>query len=158
MVPRGTKGSVRLDAVEGPLDNPEAIYDLKSGGAKLTPERIEEIRKHPPGGGHEREIRGGQVKARATEQFATRRLLPSLPGFGANGRLLYRRPLGDLLCGCYFEDSSFDKSSFTVHAFVLPLYVPTDQLHLTFGSGWVPDLAPGGTTLESEKSRLARLS
>jgi len=47
--------------------------------------------------------------------------------------LLYRYPLGDLLCGCYFEDSGFDKNSFTVHAFVLPLYVPTDEIRLTFG-------------------------
>jgi hypothetical protein len=39
------KGSIRLDVVEGPLDNPKAIFDYKFGGAKLTPERILQIRQ-----------------------------------------------------------------------------------------------------------------
>jgi hypothetical protein len=43
-----TRGSVRLDVVEGPLDNPAAIYDLKTGSAQLTPERIQQIRSHLP--------------------------------------------------------------------------------------------------------------
>ena len=59
--------------------------------------------------------------------------MPSLPGFHAKGRLLYRRPLEDLLKACYFEDSGFEKNSFTVAAFVLPLYVPADHVHMTFG-------------------------
>ena len=32
---RGTPGSVCLDVVEGPLDNPTSIYDLKTGSAKF---------------------------------------------------------------------------------------------------------------------------
>jgi hypothetical protein len=51
VVPRGTKGSVRLDAVEGPLDNPVAVFDLKTGNAKLTADRITEIRRHLPNEG-----------------------------------------------------------------------------------------------------------
>jgi hypothetical protein len=44
------KGSVRLDVVEGPLDAPKAIYDLKTGSAQLTPDRISQIQSHlPPG-------------------------------------------------------------------------------------------------------------
>jgi hypothetical protein len=50
LVPRGTPGSVRLDVVEGPLNNPTAIYDLKTGSATLTPARIQQIQSHLPGG------------------------------------------------------------------------------------------------------------
>jgi len=50
VVPRGTPGSVRLDVVEGPLTAPTAVYDLKTGGATLTPARIQQIQQHVPGG------------------------------------------------------------------------------------------------------------
>jgi hypothetical protein len=39
------KGSIRLDVVEGPLNNPAAIYDYKFGTAQLTPSRIDRIRR-----------------------------------------------------------------------------------------------------------------
>jgi RHS repeat-associated protein len=39
------KGSIRLDVVEGPVDNPTAIWDYKFGGAELTPERVQQIRQ-----------------------------------------------------------------------------------------------------------------
>jgi hypothetical protein len=49
-VPRGTPGSVCLDGVEGAVIRPSAIYDLKTGAARLTPARIRQIRRHlPPG-------------------------------------------------------------------------------------------------------------
>jgi len=44
----GTPGSVRLDVVEGPLANPTAGYDLKTGGASLTPSRVQQIQSHLP--------------------------------------------------------------------------------------------------------------
>jgi RHS repeat-associated protein len=44
----GTKGSVRLDVVVGSKDKPLAIYDLKTGSAKLTASRIAQIRQHLP--------------------------------------------------------------------------------------------------------------
>lgn len=44
-------GSVRLDVVEGPLLNPRAVYDLKTGSAKLTSKRIAQIRSHLPNQG-----------------------------------------------------------------------------------------------------------
>jgi RHS repeat-associated protein len=47
-VPRETKGSVRLDAIEGPKDAPITAYDLKTGGAKLTEKRIEKIKDQAP--------------------------------------------------------------------------------------------------------------
>ena len=51
VVPQGTKGSIRADVVEGPLSNPRAIYELKTGDAVLSPARIAEIRSQLPGGG-----------------------------------------------------------------------------------------------------------
>jgi RHS repeat-associated protein len=50
LVPRGTPGSVRVDVVEGPLNAPTAIYDLKTGSAQLTPARIQQIQANIPGG------------------------------------------------------------------------------------------------------------
>jgi hypothetical protein len=41
--PYGTRGSVRLDVVEGNLYNPIAVYDFKSGGASLSNRRINQI-------------------------------------------------------------------------------------------------------------------
>jgi RHS repeat-associated protein len=45
---RGTRGSIRLDVVEGPLNNPIAVYDLKTGSATLSPSRIQQIQSHLP--------------------------------------------------------------------------------------------------------------
>jgi hypothetical protein len=50
VVPRGTPGSVRLDVVEGPLTSPIKIFDLKTGSATLTPQRITQIQQNIPGG------------------------------------------------------------------------------------------------------------
>lgn len=50
VVPYGTRGSVRLDAVVGSPGAPSAIYDLKTGAATLSSSRIAQIRSHlPPG-------------------------------------------------------------------------------------------------------------
>jgi len=48
VVPYGTKGSVRADAVEGNLETPTNIYDLKTGGAKLTPANVNKYNQHVP--------------------------------------------------------------------------------------------------------------
>jgi hypothetical protein len=50
VVLRGTPGSVRLDVVNGPLNAPVSIFDLKTGSATLTPARIQQIQSHIPGG------------------------------------------------------------------------------------------------------------
>ncbi len=49
-VPWGTPGSIRVDVVEGSVDAPINVYDLKTGGATLTPQRIQQIQMHIPGG------------------------------------------------------------------------------------------------------------
>jgi hypothetical protein len=46
----GTPGSIRADVVEGPVDAPTAIYDLKTGNATLTPARVMQIQNEVPGG------------------------------------------------------------------------------------------------------------
>jgi hypothetical protein len=38
------KGAIRLDVVEGPLNNPTAVYDYKFGNAVLSPSRVIQIR------------------------------------------------------------------------------------------------------------------
>jgi RHS repeat-associated protein len=38
------RGSIRLDVVEGPLNNPTCVWDYKFGSAQLTPARIKRIR------------------------------------------------------------------------------------------------------------------
>lgn len=50
VVSRGTRGSVRADVIEGPLNSPTAIYDLKTGSATLTPARIQQLQQHILGG------------------------------------------------------------------------------------------------------------
>jgi RHS repeat-associated protein len=49
VVPYGTKGSVRADAVIGDVNAPNAVYDLKTGGAKLTPANVAKYNQHVPG-------------------------------------------------------------------------------------------------------------
>jgi hypothetical protein len=46
VVPRGTAGSVRVDVVEGRVNAPTAVYDLKTGSATLTPARIQQLQQH----------------------------------------------------------------------------------------------------------------
>jgi RHS repeat-associated protein len=50
VVEYGTPGSVRVDAVEGPIDAPTCCYDLKTGSATLTPARTAQIQNELPGG------------------------------------------------------------------------------------------------------------
>jgi RHS repeat-associated protein len=50
VVHRGTPGSIRVDVVRGNPQKPKEIYDLKTGSARLTSERIEQIRRHLPKG------------------------------------------------------------------------------------------------------------
>jgi RHS repeat-associated protein len=58
VVPYGTKGSVRADAVEGDINAPTNIYDLKTGGAKLTDKNVSKYNEHVPGSPPVQEVRG----------------------------------------------------------------------------------------------------
>jgi hypothetical protein len=46
----GTAGSVRADVVEGDVNNPTAIYDLKTGNTGLTPAEVANYRANLPVG------------------------------------------------------------------------------------------------------------
>ena len=46
----GTPGSIRVDVGEGTVDQPTAVYDLKTGSATLSPGRIFQIQSNLPGG------------------------------------------------------------------------------------------------------------
>lgn len=50
IVPYATRGSVRLDVVEGNPMMPTAVYDLKTGSAALTPARVAQIQANLPAG------------------------------------------------------------------------------------------------------------
>lgn len=57
---------MEVDVVVGNKSAPEAIYDLKTGSAKLTPSRIAQLRQHVPNGDNIPVIElkpGGQVTA-----------------------------------------------------------------------------------------------
>jgi RHS repeat-associated protein len=60
VVPRGTPGSIRVDAVRGNPARPQGVYDVKTGGAKLDAARKAEIQKHLPRRTTIREIRPAQ--------------------------------------------------------------------------------------------------
>lgn len=78
------------------------------------------------------------MKAKEIERLLTRHVVGELPGFEVKGRLLFRAPIGDLLHFFSFDATS-DKNAFSIHVAVLPLYVPADHLHFSFGrqvGGW----------------------
>ena len=73
------------------------------------------------------------MKKKEFQKFAARYLVPHLPGFVANGNLIYRVPVGEILQGFLFESSAFSAESFQPQAFVQPLYVPSEHLVLNLG-------------------------
>jgi hypothetical protein len=75
------------------------------------------------------------VKRRDIHRLARRHLVPEFGGDVHDGMLiLTRRPEDLILRGFVFEGSDFDRSVLRVTAFLLPLYVPTDNVHMTFGN------------------------
>jgi hypothetical protein len=93
-----------------------------------------------------------------TKEFVEmeKRLLPNLPGFTIKGPMLFISPVGNLLRGFYFESSAFAQKSFYINVFFLPLYVPTKNIHFTFGHRvgrerrWTADQPGIETSLTSE--------
>lgn len=62
-----------------------------------------------------------------------KRLLADLPGFAVRGPVVFIAPVRGVLRGLYFEGSDFDKNSFYVNIFILPLFVPTKFMYFLFG-------------------------
>ena len=48
VVPYGTKGSVRADAVVGDVNSPSAVYDLKTGDAKMSTTEVQNYKNNVP--------------------------------------------------------------------------------------------------------------
>ncbi len=71
-----------------------------------------------------------------TKEFVSleKSLLPELPGFAVKGPLMFIPSAEGLLRGISFEGSSFDKTSFYVTVFVMPLCAPTKHLYFNFGN------------------------
>ncbi len=70
-----------------------------------------------------------------TKEFVSleRQLLSELAGFSIKGPLMFIAPVTSLLRGISFEPSAFDKTSFYVDKFIMPLCVPTRYLNFNFG-------------------------
>ncbi|WP_286920167.1 hypothetical protein [Flavobacterium sp. UBA4197] len=49
------------------------------------------------------------------------------------GDILYKKPIDSLLVGFCFERSGLNSNGFYLNAFVQPLYVPSEDISLTFG-------------------------
>lgn len=59
-------------------------------------------------------------------------LLPQFPQLAAERWIIFVSPVQDILCGLSFG-GSLDINTFYLHKFILPLYVPTERIHVTFG-------------------------
>jgi len=68
-----------------------------------------------------------------------RRLLEYIPGFELRGGWMFIPPAEPVLRGIQFDGSSFDKVSFSVTTFLMPLCLPTSHLWLNFGHRIQPD-------------------
>ena len=87
-VTRGTKGSVRLDVVEGLLKNPTEVFDFKFGKAGLSKSRIDNIYGALPVGSQNipiTEIRPGALPTRVNGLGAAYNLSQDIGGlFGGD--------------------------------------------------------------------------
>jgi hypothetical protein len=61
-------------------------------------------------------------------------LLPDFPELVLHGKLLYMPPTESLLNGILFETSGFSKTPFYINVFVMPLFVPSQYLTLSYGN------------------------
>jgi len=88
------------------------------------------------------------------------KLLPALPRFSAQGRLLYETPVGDILHAFEIEVSSFTNRAAYVECFVLPLYLPQSYISFDFGKRLI-DPVTGSTRWDvtaDENGALARMA
>lgn len=60
-------------------------------------------------------------------------MIPILGNYSAKGGLVYANPIAETLRGLLFDSSRYDRKEFSVHVFVQPLFVPSENLNLDFG-------------------------
>jgi hypothetical protein len=75
--------------------------------------------------------RSCQMKGREFEKVARNEFLLYLPGYVARGSLIYEEPVGDIMKGIDADTSSFTADRLFVTAFVMPLYVPGENIVLS---------------------------
>ena len=70
------------------------------------------------------------------KEFITlaKQLLPVVPDAVVHGPMIAIVPMGQILRGLNFDRSGWSKTAFYVETFWLPLYVPTEHIHFTFGN------------------------
>jgi hypothetical protein len=73
------------------------------------------------------------MKTAALERLFKRYVLPSLPGFAIQGKLLFSTPVSWLLLGVVWEQSSWAAGRGQLTAFAQGLFVPKDFLVLSNG-------------------------
>ena len=61
------------------------------------------------------------------------RMLPMFPDFKIKAPLMFVAPVGQTLRGICFESHGYEKTSFYVWAFFLPLFVPVEHVSFEFG-------------------------
>lgn len=73
------------------------------------------------------------MKTSKLQKLVKNHLLPVCGPFACSGRIMFMEPLGSVLRGVYFDDSSFSPSVLYAWVFVQPLYVRSEHVHFTFG-------------------------
>ncbi len=71
------------------------------------------------------------MKTRDFEKIG-KQLLPYLPGYVTKKNLVFKAPIGDLLCGLSFERCT-DGKYFHLSVFFLPCFVLTDIVYFNYG-------------------------
>ncbi|MCW5877582.1 MAG: hypothetical protein KIS80_01785 [Anaerolineales bacterium] len=73
------------------------------------------------------------MQGRIFHRLAKKHLLPHLPGFTAKKGLIYVADFNYFLKGLAVDSSAFSKTTFTIWAFILPLFVPKEYISFTYG-------------------------
>ena len=73
------------------------------------------------------------MRTKDAQRLAEKYLLPHLPGFIFHKKLLYISPIEQLLRGVFFYSSAYERWTFTIVAFIQPLYIPEEHTHSLYG-------------------------
>jgi hypothetical protein len=132
VVPYGTNGSIRVDRIAGTPEAPTLIGDLKTGAAKLTPRRIEQIPL--PLARSVQRYQNNRDKAVTKRAFSrlTRCCANVHPGLISKENLLLLGPLSHFFNGFLFENSS-KRNFFYPWSVIQLLTVPSTHFVLSLG-------------------------
>jgi hypothetical protein len=71
--------------------------------------------------------------------------------------ILYQSPVSDFLKGFCFEQSEYDKESFYLWYFIQPLYIPSEDIVLTFGKRITPKKAERWILEKDNESKMKNI-